>query len=242
MTIGGQTFKVVYDTGSSNLWVPSHKCWSPACWVHKTYNSSKSSTYKADGKAISIQYGSGAVKGIDSIDDVTLGNDTAKQVGFSEMTSLTTQFVAAQMDGIMGMAYPTISQNKLTPFMVALKQQGVIDKNVVTFALGHSDEASSMVVGGEDEADRSEEFTWHDVTTQAYWMIAVDSIKVGGKTVATNLKGIVDTGTSLMVANKSTLGDLATISVKQDCSTDASTLPEVTFVIGGKDYTLNGAD
>ena len=44
-----QSFTVVPDTGSSNLWMYSSKCWSPVCLLHSKFNASKSSTYKADG-------------------------------------------------------------------------------------------------------------------------------------------------------------------------------------------------
>ena len=58
-----QEFTVIFDTGSSNTWVPSKKCHSLACYLHNRYDSSESETYEKDSREFAIRYGSGAVEG-----------------------------------------------------------------------------------------------------------------------------------------------------------------------------------
>merc|ERR1711939_878156 len=65
-----QTFNVIFDTGSANLWVPNSKVGLRGLMKHK-YDSSKSSTYVKNGTEFKIQYGSGPVSGIWSQDVMT---------------------------------------------------------------------------------------------------------------------------------------------------------------------------
>ena len=83
----GQTFKVILDTGSSNLWVPSRDCSSLACFLHTKYDHDESSTYKANGSEFSIQYGSGAMEGYISQDVLAIGDLVIPKQDFAEATS-----------------------------------------------------------------------------------------------------------------------------------------------------------
>ncbi|KAG1367968.1 hypothetical protein COCNU_14G004360 [Cocos nucifera] len=74
-----QKFTVIFDTGSSNLWVPSSKCYfSIACLFHSRYRSTRSSTYQKNGKPADIHYGTGSISGFFSQDHVTVGDLVVK--------------------------------------------------------------------------------------------------------------------------------------------------------------------
>ena len=84
-------FSVIFDTGSSNLWVPSKQCTdctaSPGCCNHTKYDSSASSTYKAVGTTYVLPYGSGTVVGFISQDNVNFGGLVISGQQFGESTS-----------------------------------------------------------------------------------------------------------------------------------------------------------
>ena len=84
-----QSFTAVFDTGSSNLWVPDKQCkLSPACYLHHYFDSSKSSTYVADGTKFNITYGSGAVVGFIGQDTTSIAGLKAERSLFGQITNL----------------------------------------------------------------------------------------------------------------------------------------------------------
>eukprot|EP01084_Bolivina_argentea_P045724 84151_1 len=95
-----QSFLALFDTGSSNLWVPSESCRN--CGAHNKYNSNDSSTYVTNGTEFKIRYGSGQLSGFLSSDMVFVG-DLNDQVTFGEATNEPgITFKEAKFDGIFG--------------------------------------------------------------------------------------------------------------------------------------------
>ena len=144
-----QTFKVVLDTGSSNLWVPSTHCSSIACFLHAKYDSSASSSYKENGTEFKIQYGSGSLEGIISQDVMTIGDLKVKKQDFAESTKEPgLAFAFGKFDGILGLAYDTIAVNHVVPPFYQMINQGLLDSPVFGFWLGDT-AAGEGAPGGE---------------------------------------------------------------------------------------------
>ena len=105
-----QSFRMVFDTGSSNLWVPSAGCGSATCISKHQYARSESSTFKDENSSFSIKYGTGSVVCDVFSDILTLGTLQAK-VTAGMATEMAPFFANVQdMDGILGLGYQSISQ------------------------------------------------------------------------------------------------------------------------------------
>lgn len=202
-----QKFLVVFDTGSSNLWVPSSQCswFSIACDLHHKYHAGNSATYQSNDTEFAIQYGSGSLSGFLSTDKLTLGSLEVQDQTFAEATQEPgLAFVAAKFDGIMGLGFPEISVTGAVPPFQKMIAQGVVKEPVFSFWLNRDVEGQQggeLVLGGVDPAHYKGEHVWAPVTRRGYWQIEMDSVKVPGASGACKggCKAIADSGTSLLV-------------------------------------------
>ncbi|XP_071730018.1 cyprosin-like [Rutidosis leptorrhynchoides] len=201
-----QKFTVIFDTGSSNLWVPSSKCYfSIACLFHSKYKASQSSTYKKNGTSAAIQYGTGAISGFFSQDSVTLGDLVVKKQDFIEATKepgLT--FLTAKFDGILGLGFQAISVGKAVPVWYNMVNQGLVKEPVFSFWFNRNvdeEEGGELVFGGVDPNHFKGKHTYVPVTRKGYWQFDMGDVLIGDKTTgfcADGCAAIADSGTSLL--------------------------------------------
>lgn len=241
----GETLKVVYDTGSSNLWVPMKDCCS-FFTRHSLYHHEKSKTYAANGTKFNIAYGSGPVAGYYSQDTITLGNVPVKEYTFAEVNNvkgLGVAFTVGKFDGICGMGWDTISVDGVQTPLQGLLASGQLPEPVFAFYMGNQVDGE-LVLGGVDSAHYSGEFAYVPLQSKGYWQVALDGLKLDGKAIGSTPYAIVDSGTSLMagptadvnyIAKALSLGSV----LGKEYTVDCSKTYDIAYTLGGKDYTFS---
>ncbi|KAG8911623.1 Vacuolar protease A [Tulasnella sp. 408] len=248
-----QTFKVILDTGSANLWVPSKSCTSIACFLHQKYDHSASSTYKKNGTEFEIRYGSGSMEGFVSQDTMSIGDLTIKNQLFAEATKEPgLAFAFGKFDGILGLAYDTISVNHITPPFHEMVNQKLIDEPVFTFRLGDSEEdGGEAVFGGIDDSHYTGKITYVPVRRKAYWEVELEKVRFGDEELELeNTGAAIDTGTSL-IALPSDIAEMLNAQIGATRSWNGQytvpcdkvpSLPDLTFYFGGKPFPIKATD
>jgi Eukaryotic aspartyl protease len=253
-----QSFQVIFDTGSSNLWVPKVNCvhcGNPFFGKKSKYDHDKSTSYHADGTEFNIMYGSGSVSGYFSSDSITLADDLIiKDQLFAEIQDaggLGFLYALGKFDGILGMGFTSISVNNvLTVFENAIKQN-IVEQPVFSFYLGDN-APGELTFGGYDSSKFVGDLTYVKLYSATYWSIVLDSIQAGDYVHPNDsskpIIGIVDSGTSLIAGPTKDIKAIATaVGAKPtftgqytvDCST-IDQLPDVIFTIDKKKYTIPG--
>jgi cathepsin D len=190
-------FTVDFDTGTSDFFLPDIKCAN--CGDHTRYNSSASSTSKPVGEPFSIQYSDGEnvfrpnVSGALYNDAVTVGSLTATR----QILGAATQYapnLEALADGVMGMAFQSISAYNATPFWQSVFAEDQMDSPV--FALKLAASGSELTIGGLNSTLYTGNVTFVPVDVPGYWQTNFTSLTVAGKSIVNNTSCIIDSVSS----------------------------------------------
>lgn len=251
-----QKFKVVFDTGSSDLWVPSVKSKRSLFFAgkHSYYDSSKSKTHQGNGSTFSIRYGSGKVDLLLSQDVVMLGGKRVEKQLFGEsLVEPSRVFPAVQFDGIVGLGFSNISSVfGFQPIFDNMVRQSLVPKAMFSMYIsGGKKDQSAIIFGGTDKSRFTGKMSYVSLSKPGYWQFDLPAIYVGSKKLFANCQGMADTGTSLIVGPAQDVGKINTmLGAKHldggeyvfDCKQNKSHLPSVTFHIGHKKYVMEPKD
>jgi cathepsin D len=252
-----QLFQVCFDTGSSNLWVPSGECGAsnPACRDHQTYNHEHSSSYVKDGRSLEVSYGSGTISGFVSKDVLEIAGMKVTDVSFIEATTEPEDFAYMDFDGFVGMGFPNLSVLGLQKHLLdsMFKQAG---SGTFAFWLGQRKNLPTLggvlMLGGVDKKFYTEPLHWVKITEQSYWEFQLESVALGKtKRTLPQAAAIADTGTSLIlaptedvawIADQLGLGKPNKFGEYTAPCSDIEHFPNITFGMGGQQFNVMPQD
>jgi len=253
MSLGtpAQQFKVIFDTGSGNLILPSASCTVPGCMPHRKYANNASSTSmvveneKGEGSS-EITFGTGQISGDFYQDKLCIGDslciDNARFIAAERET--TEPFQEIPFDGIMGMGFKDLSMGEGFNIVDDLVAKGTLPNGQFSFFLTDGGD-SEVTFGGYRSEYLASDIVWAPVKKQSYWQVSIDDITFdnvpknlcdGGCEVA------VDTGTSMLAGPSDLVDKLSSmVGAKEDCS-NFNSLPKIGFQIGDKILNLRPDD
>jgi cathepsin D len=181
-------FTANFDTGSSDFFVPGDRCES--CGNHIRYNPDVSSTSVYLDQDFQLEYQDGStVWGLLYNETITIAGLTATEQTFGAAVeySLST---ASPADGILGMAFRSISRYDANPVFQNLAAQ--VQTTFPIFAMKLTAEGSELTLGGLNPDLYTGGVTYVPVLVQGYWQISFDSFNVGGQVVTGHTPCIID--------------------------------------------------
>mmetsp|Transcript_46377 Transcript_46377/g.107114 ORF Transcript_46377/g.107114 Transcript_46377/m.107114 type:complete len:478 (+) Transcript_46377:107-1540(+) len=203
-----QEFRVVFDTGSGHIVLPSVECTSVTCKKHRRFDAGASKTawpINLDGLAVqgrpdkvTIGFGTGRIVGKFVRERVCLGSaafDPLANSAHGGPCAETNVVMAIDMsqkpfelfdfDGILGLGLHSLSLNKNFSFSNLLVSGSKIASPQFGVLLSEGDggEESEIAFGGYNPRHMASPLAWVPMAKPelGYWQVAILSVSIGGK-------------------------------------------------------------
>ncbi|GFO20534.1 cathepsin d [Plakobranchus ocellatus] len=258
----GQEFNVIFDIGSSLMWIPSSHHEPNNEEIHRQYNSDSSSTYRKNFKPFTISYNSGVVSGYFGQDRVTVAGLTVEKQMFGEAVTFDDMFEDTSIDGIVGLGFRNKSRSKKNNLLDNMVSQGLLQAPVFSLYLKRlgtdGGRESHLTLGGANPHFFRGDFIFTDLTEPDKWRFKIDRIEMlngayilwvseGEVEVRSNFAMIEGPYAEVHLINKklgATLMDVPGMySVYEFNCSEVDSLPDVDFFIDyGKILSLSSKD
>ncbi|KAJ7467054.1 aspartic peptidase A1 [Mycena latifolia] len=261
-----QSFNVILDTGSSDLWVADTSC-TRCDGQTPLFNPTLSSSFVASATTTSISYGSGEVAGVIAKESVSMGNFSLTNQGFLSAQDTSSGLLSGSVSGIMGLAFGAIASTRAVPFWQGLVSGGQLTTPEMGFWLTRfrgernvqdEEPGGSFTLGGTNSTLFTGDIEFLDMaggSPSTFWLLGVSGITMQGKAldVATgdNALAAIDTGTTLIggptddvnaiwaaIPGASAIGPSMPGFFQFPCSTTL----KMTMAFGGKSWPIDPAD
>lgn len=247
VNIGDTKFRILFDTGSCEFWVPSSDCDMERCKKHRQYPMDEHSTsrFMAHNR-LNIQYLSGRVSGKMVYESVHTGDVTVDRqiVGVADHVDIVL-LDDVIWDGILGLAYPNkaLSAKGVVPFFDNVIRSGALKSRGLSNQFGYyiDDARGSVTFGGVDcgllgAPNCIQHFGFVPVSEKTYWTVRLNDVSVQygtdkpmtGFCPRAGCKAIVDTGTYLLYGPGAAVRKMLRPARFAGCST-YERLPTFTF-------------
>lgn len=254
----GQKFKAVFDTTWAYSWVTSKRCssFSIPCMLRNKYDHDTSSTYIENRTKFNNSLG---LKGFFSTDLFHIGQLNVTNQTFIEMTALPMLYMLSHADAIVGLGFPEASPLAV-PVFVNLVRQRSIAKPVFSIYLNRdrtSPKGGSITLGAVDTGHiaRNTTVTFLKITKKFYWEFQMDRIvvrkgikeRVLCKTGCyafpdTSVNSISGPPDDIEYINEAIGAEEFFFGRFRIPCDHIEKSPFIKFSLGGKNFTLKGAD
>jgi hypothetical protein len=258
-----QSFKVVFDTGSGQLVLPSSKCDDNACKAHHrfTSNSSKSAVEIgwADDPTTPLQDGDDRdtkslsllrtdVSGEFVRDNICVGEGKNPVCATADFVVLTEEsddpFGKLDFDGVMGLAPSSADSVEFNLPQLLMKTGKEASSGVFALYLSPTSPTGELQFGGYRQDRLASELTWAPLIKNGSWQVKVDDITIGGKSMGfcgkSGCAASVDSGSSLILAPGNMLfGMMGKLGIDDQCASNSESLG---FTVNGVKMELDKTD
>ncbi|KZV73510.1 acid protease [Peniophora sp. CONT] len=267
-----QSFNVILDTGSSDLWFATTDCQDCPSGTPE-FNTSQSSTLNTTSETVLLQYGTGNATGTLLQDTVSLGSYTIPNQAFTGVTNMGLNgLINGTTTGILGLAFENLAYSGATPFWQSLINAGELSSPVMAFyfkRLGVNITGSTtdthpggtFTLGGTNSSFYKGDIEFHSVPNvtgleRTFWLQTLTGLTVNGNSLdlgdANNNTAVIDTGSSFIGGPTAAVQafwaqidgslDLSEFGVNGFWGFPCATNVTATLAFGGRAWTIPADD